>query len=433
MTRSKKILDLIKYGESETTEFKVSFTNMDEILKTICAFANGKGGYLFVGVKDDGKIVGVKIVRRVIDKLENSVCENIEPRIYIDISILAVDQKNVVLIKVPEGINKPYFYRGRCYIRIGSVTRQVGRDGIIKILKSKISFDNIRLEEDVNIRDEIVLELVERAKEHRRMRIESKNVDDILKKLGVYKKRAMALLFSDDMVFPQASIKCAAFKGKTVIDEESIYGPLFEQVKKALDFIKRNIKKGYKIEGELRKEIWEYPIEVLREAVVNAVVHRDYFMTAPIYIKIHGDKIVIQNPGELPPPLTVEMLKTEHPSIPRNPLIAEAFYLWGYIEKWGEGTIRMIEICRNHGLLEPKFVSEHGFFTVTIMKKEALIASLSEEIKKLYLYIKSRGTVTYRECVEFTGKSEKTTHRYLKKLLELGLINKTGKGRYSTI
>ena len=155
-------------------------------------------------------------------------------------------------------------------------------------------------------------------------------------------------------------------------------------------------------------------------------------MTSPIYIKIYDDRIEIENPGELPPQLTIEMLKREHPSIPRNPLIAEAFYLWGYIEKWGEGTLRMINACLKHGLPEPKFESRMGFFKVTIMKREALLKELNEDVKKLYDYIKSRKTVTFRECVEFTGKSERTTQRYLKKLESLGLIRRTGRGKYST-
>ena len=124
------------------------------------------------------------------------------------------------------------------------------------------------------------------------------------------------------------------------------------------------------------------------------------------------------------------MLKKEHPSIPRNPLIAEVFYLWGYIEKWGEGTNRMIEMCIEHKLPEPMFKSENGFFTVTIMKREALLRQLRKNIKRLYNFIKTMGTVTFRECVEFTNKSERTVQRYLKKLEELGLIEKIEKGKY---
>ena len=424
------LADIIQRGESDTIEFKVSFSDMSDILKCICAFANGKGGYVLVGVSDDGDLVGVDVDSVVLERLENMIRETIEPKIYVNISIEAVNDKIIVVIRVPEGINKPYFYRGVCYVRIGTVTRAVSRDGIIEILKSKISFDSLRLEEEVSLREDIIKRLVERARRHRRMKISFTNVEDVLRRLGVYRKRAMALLFSDDLVFPQATIKCGAYKGQEKIDEETIYGNLFEQVERALEFIKRNIRRTYRIEGLERREIWEYPIEALREAIVNAVAHRDYFVTSPIYIRIYEDRVVIQNPGELPPPLTVEMLRKEHPSIPRNPLIAEAFYLWGYIEKWGEGTNRMIEACRNYGLPEPMFESKSGFFTVTLMKREALLRGLSENIKRLYDYIKSRGIATFRECVEFIGKSEKTTQRYLRKLEELGLIERAERGKY---
>ena len=245
--------------------------------------------------------------------------ETIEPKLYVEIEIKALNNENVIVIKVPEGINKPYFYRGLCYTRIGMVTRTVGRNGIIRILKSKISFDSIELTEEINIREDLIRKLVEKAREHRQMKIGFTSIEDILKRLGIYKKRATALLFSDDLIFPQATIKCGALRNDEKIDEETIYGNIIEQVEKAVSFIKRNIKKTYKIEMLERKDIWEYPIEALREAIVNAVIHRDYFMTSPTYIKIYEDKIIIQNPGELPPPLTVEMLKKEHPSIPRNP------------------------------------------------------------------------------------------------------------------
>ena len=204
--KTKKIENLIKQGEDETVEFKTSFADGEDILKTICAFANGKGGHLVIGVRDDGTVTGVSVNRKILDKLENSVRENIEPRIYVDISILAIDHKNVVHVKVPEGINKPYFYRGRCYIRIGSVTRQVGRDGIIKILKSKISFDNIKLDEKIEIDNNIVLELVRRARAYRRMKITIGRIEDILKKLGLYKKRANGFtVFRGDSVSPSLS------------------------------------------------------------------------------------------------------------------------------------------------------------------------------------------------------------------------------------
>lgn len=105
----------------------------------------------------------------------------------------------------------------------------------------------------------------------------------------------------------------------------------------------------------------------------------------------------------------------------------------GYIEKWGEGTNRIIKDCQKHGLPEPEFRSENGFFTVTIMKKEAILKQLKQDIQKLYHYIKTRGVVTFRECTEFTGKSEKTTQRYLKKLEKHGLIKRIEKGKYKAI
>ena len=125
----------------------------------------------------------------------------------------------------------------------------------------------------------------------------------------------------------------------------------------------RNIAKTYSIDKEtgLRIDIWEYPLEALREAIINALIHRDYTIYSPIYIKIYDDKLIITNPGRLLAPLTIEDLHKEHPSILRNPNIANIFYLAGYIEKWGVGTLKIIEECKKHKLPTPEFKIEKNF------------------------------------------------------------------------
>jgi len=222
-TNKLNIDELVRKGEGDMLEFKLSFADIGDILRTICAFANHKGGVIIVGVSDEGQVAGVEVDNTTLNRLENTIREAIEPKVYPTIRVKAINNKTVVIIQVPEGVNKPYFYRGVCYTRIETVTRSVGRNGVIEILKSKISFDGIELREEVNVRGDLVEKLVERARRHRRMKISFTSVEDVLRRLGVRGKRAMALLFSDDIIFPQATIKCAAFRGKEKIDDETIY------------------------------------------------------------------------------------------------------------------------------------------------------------------------------------------------------------------
>lgn len=427
------IRDLIRNGEGSTIEFKKSFADTNAIMETICAFANTRGGKILIGVSDSGEIIGVEIRGRELERIENEIYGTFEPRVYVSINRGIIDGKMVVIIDVPEGEAKPYFYRGKAYVRIGKANRIAGREKLLDILKRSFTFDGLKLDEEVNIREDIVRMVLEKAQKRRGMSISSGDISMILKKLGVYGKRAMALLFSDDPIFPQASIRCGFFHEGELIDDELIRGNLFDQVKHAVNFIKRNMRKRFIIEGLERKEVWEYPIEAIREVIVNAVLHRDYFRPTPIYVKMYDDRIEVINPGELPPPLTIEDLRREHLSVPRNPLLADVFYLCGLFEKWGFGTLLIINSCVNHGLPEPKFISEGGFFRVIIRKKESSLRDLSKNVRALYEFIKAKEKVSFRECVEFLKKSEKTAQRYLNKLIDLGLVEKVEKGVYRVV
>ena len=185
---------------------------------------------------------------------------------------------------------------------------------------------------------------------------------------------------------------------------------LISQVDEVIKFITRHISVRYEFEGKpKRKEIWEYPLEALREAVINAVVHRDYSISSNVQVEIYDDRIEIWNPGGLLPGITVEDLyKKEHKSVTRNKLIAQIFYDIGYIEKYGSGTIKIINLCKQNGLPSPEFKEVFGGFSVIFRKdiytEEYLHrVGLNERQIKAVMYAKEKGKITNREYQELNS------------------------------
>lgn len=189
-----------------------------------------------------------------------------------------------------------------------------------------------------------------------------------------------------------------------------------------------------------RREIWDYPIEALREAVINALIHRDYFQTgAEIQIRVYDDRVIITNPGSLPDGITVEELKREHHrSLPRNALLAQVFYYADLLEKWGTGTSRMISLCRKHGIPEPDFSAHSDGFSVTFTKdfytEERLLAlGLSERQINAVRYAKEHGSITNKTYRELTDVTDRTALRDLKALINKNVFKKLDKKGKATV
>ena len=427
--------ELIKQGESEKLEFKKSLAEREEILRTITAFSNTSGGTIIIGIDERKNIIGIKPEKGEIEGLENSINQLIEPKVYPDFQLIPYDNKLILRIDVHEGLNKPYFYKGACYVRKGNVTRRLDRDGVVELVSHKVTFDSLIFEGTFKADEELIEEFLKKARDRRKMKIESSAPEFVLRKLGLVKdekvRNGALLLFSRNCssYFPQAVIKIGYFEGENVLDETLIEGPLQIQVESALDFIKGHIRKGYIIKGLERIERWEYPLEAIREALVNAVLHRDYFSPSSIRVKVGEFGITVENPGELPPPLKIEDLSKEHPSIPRNPLVSRAFYYMGYFEEWGSGTIRMIKALKEAGLPSPEFTQDRGYFKVWIKSFKSIEEALNENEKELLDFIRARKIVNRNDCESFLKLSERSVRRILSKLEKLGLIRKVEKGK----
>jgi len=260
----------------------------------------------------------------------------------------------------------------------------------------------------------------------------------VLEKLELIKDRkptwAAILLFHKhpQRFLSQAMIHCGKFKEETmVIDDRMIEGPIIEQIEEAMDFIRKNMNVQFVMTGKpAREEVWDYPLEALREAVINAVCHRDYTAPSNTEVRIRDDELIVWNPGGLPPGLTVEDLYKPHPSVLRNKGIGGIFYDMGLIEQWGSGIDKMRKACQKAGIPEPKFEEKQGFrviFRKDIYTEEYLQKiGLNERQTKVMFYVKEKGKITNQEFQKLLNVSKRTATNDLEDLVKRQLFEKVG-------
>ena len=426
-------MDISSLNECNTIEFKEKVN--DNFFKSLSAFANTDGGCILLGVRDDKSIEGFNgqqegVINQIID------CLGIQPKIEVE----NIEGKDILIVKV-EKSNNLIAYKNIYYKRIGNTTRVMPQNEIRERLLEGISWESQTgsfTTEDID--ENTVREFVKYGISTGRLPSipDNETIESILEKLGLIIDdkitNAGVLLFGKNpqKYFINANIRVGAFKGNdatTIISDKLIDGNLFEQVAKAEEAIKFAINVKYSITGKTseRQEIWDYPLSAIRETLLNSIVHRDYFdKTSSIQIKIFKDWLWFYNPGELVDDLTVENLKTSHPSKTRNPLIASIFYRAGFIEKFGSGIDRIMNACRKEVIPQPEFIEECGGFSVKFKKE---FVQLNERQNKALSTIKEKGLISNSEYQEITGATRETSKRDLALMLKLGILHKTGEGK----
>ena len=364
---TKKEIDMIiREGEGATIEFKETYT--PKIAETITAFANGRGGSIIFGVTDDGRITGCELTNK--QKAEiTGLARNCSP--CIDVSVSQAGKTAVVT--VPEGKEKPYYCSGGYYRRLDAVTQKMNAAEIKDMYRENIgvSFEEL-VNGKVTIKDISVDKIREFITEAGvRLRVARSNMLEFLQSLnladGPKIKNAAVLMFAKDVgkFIPQSQISLLLFKDHDkveFIDRKQIRACLFDQFKEAMAFSEKHLNRRSKIVGVNRIDTYELPIEAVREAVVNAIIHRDYSVAGTdITVEIYPDTFEVSNPGGLPAGILPEELGKK--SIRRNELLADMFFRLDKIEKTGTGIRRIKEAVRKAGLKEPGFEST-GFFTV---------------------------------------------------------------------
>ena len=378
----KKLFTLIGRAESETVEWKQSLSEINEIIETVAAFSNTKGGKVFVGVSNSGQITGIQIGKGAIENLANQIAQHTDPKIHPHISVRKIGGKEIIVIHVRRSYDKLTLAFSRPYIRVGKATMKMSKDEYERLIlekhKDKFQFDS-QICKNASLKDidkAKVQWFLGKARETRGFDIPAKvSIKEALERLDVLHKNKLTntavLLFSKNpqRFFAQTTIRCGRLKGVSggnFIDMKVIGGTIPEQRENALKFIVEHIKHAVYFDANRRYDKWEYPLRALEEVIANALAHRDYFSNADVQLSIYDDRIEIWNPGELPKPLTPEDLKRKHKSFPRNKQLASRLFLIKHIEQWGMGTNRVVEDMKEYNLPEPDFHNLSGGFEVIL-------------------------------------------------------------------
>ena len=443
---------LIQQGESETLEFKESFDK--KTIVSLGAMANTRGGAVLIGVNNKGEAKEVQRGKETLQQWANDITQATDPKLIPYIRSAKIKGNTVVEIRVKEHSPKPISVSGRCYRRVANSNKQLTPKEIadLHLHSTGGSWDALPAKgakiSDLDLKK--VSEYMKLANESGRRKLRG-NPLSVLKKLefivGGKPTWASILLFgkNPNRFVWQAKVKCGYFKTPSLIaDDNVLEGTLLEQVEATMKAIIKNIRVRYEIKSIRRKEIWDYPIEALREAVLNAICHRDYTSGSNTIIRIFDDHIHFWNSGELLGNLTVEeLLKNKHKSVVRNKLIAQYFYDIGEIEQYGSGIQRMMDACKKAGLPLPEIGESQEGFEVTFRKgkeyveEEKLFSASGDETgltlrqERVIEYIEKHERITNSQFQEIFKVSKSTATRELSDLIERGYLRKlgtTGKG-----
>ena len=379
---------IISKPESRRLEFKETVPSGSKLAETVIAFANGVGGEIFIGIKDNPrKILG--IVETEIFKIEEQIASIIYdycyPTIIPDIALYNHKEKMILKVHIYPGGQLPYYLKSKgknkgTIIRVGSTNRIANEDIIQELERRKrnISFDSV-LNYDISFES---IEF-ESFKEFYNQKT-GKTVDtNSLLSLKLVENdfdelkctNALLLLFSTNIkskYFPFSKVECARFKGtttETMIDQCTSDGPIYIQPDEVIHFIKRNIAKGSIIGEVYRKDRWEYPIEAIREAVINAVIHRDYsILGSDIKVAIFDDMLEITSPGSLLPAINPEKIE-DNPSELRNRVLGPIFKECGIIEQWGTGFKKIKKLLVDYPEIDLKINEPSRSFQIQFIKK----------------------------------------------------------------
>ena len=440
-------------------------------MKWICGFANAQGGTLYIGKDDNGNVVGVKDAKKLLEELPNKITtilgivvqvnlhqaeqgdyiENADSVSADQARLESAERKAFIQIIVDAHPN-PVNYKGEYHYRSGSTKQELKGAALDKFLLQKQG----KHWDAVSIPNVSVADLKPETFEFFRKRgVKSKRLDEdvltdtnevLLNNLKLtdngYLKRAALLLFHPDpeKYVSGAYIKIGFFRTDSdLLFQDEIHGNLFEQVEKTMDLLfTKYIKAMISYEDIYRVETYEYPKDALREALLNAVAHKDYTGPYPIQISVYDNKIMIWNYGKLPENWTVEDLLDKHSSQPRNPDIATTFFRSGYVESWGRGMDKMRNLCLEAKIPLPQLSCKgNDFWTVfrkDIYNKEDLSKlGLSDRQIKAVLYVKEHGKITNKEYQEVNGIGKSVTIDELRNLVDkeiLVRIGETGRGTY---
>ena len=445
---------ILSKGESYTVEFKETVDK--SIPNEVCAFANASGGRIFIGITDKGKVVGTDTSNVTRSRLQDTV-NKIEPRLSVDITA----HDNIMLVTVPEGTNKPYSCPNGFYLRSGPNSQKLERSSIVEFFQSEeqIHYDQI-------IRKDLPLYEKFNEKAYNAY-IRSAKISEVLDRdtllvnmdcagyygNNLYFTNAGALFFrvnDEDVKFRHAGIVCGLYKGTDkayVLDAKEFNSDIISNIEEAITYLKRHLNLSYRIETIKRENILELPENALREAVINAACHRQYYEKgARIMVEIFDDRVEITSPGGACKGITERNFGKI--SIARNSVIASMLCRIDYIEQMGTGIERMRNAAKDAEVAEPEFDME-GFFRVIFKRSllnnnkstaitdrlpidtDRLPIEIGDRTAAIMNYLNENGSAKSADFAKLLGLGSDRVRQILQTLVKSGIIIKHGDRRHT--
>ena len=460
--------DMLFSGESVNVEYKVAVPkDSAKYMKTVVAYANGRGGKIIFGVDDKTlEVVGMDTdsIFQTIDAITNAISDSCEPTILPDITLQTVEDKTVIVVEIFPGKMRPYYIKSKgmvsgTYVRSSGTTRPVA-DYMLKelILEGQNRYYDCEVCEGLTITPEdierLCAEMKATAIRNTLTEGEKLNVKDVTQNVliswgvlaekegAVVPTNAYALLTGQARFQPV--IQCAVFKGKDrayFVDRREFEGSIQDQMEAAFQYVLEKINRGMRIQGMYRQDMYELPVDSVREMIANSVAHRSYLEPGNIQVALFDDRLEVTSPGMLLNGVSIKKMKEGY-SKPRNRAIASAFSYMKIIEKWGSGIPRILRECSEYGLPEPEFIDFDGDFRVNMYRqlpekdwshtddtKHDTNDTISENDTKILNLIRENPSITQAELREKLQVSIVTVKRLMADLQKRGLIERQGSSR----
>lgn len=446
-----------KAGESEQVEFKATTGERRAAAQTLCGMLNHRGGRVVFGVDAKGVVRGQQVVDKTLEDVAQEIKE-IDPPVFPTIDrVVVAPGREAVVVTVTQGQSRPYSYKGQAYRRVGTTSPAMSRDEYNGMLLERLHGER-RWENEVaegwEVADldaeEIARTVDEGVRRGRTTDPGTRDPGELLRGLGLTKGgkllRAAVVLFGRqrrvETDVPQCTRRAARFKGvdKTeFLDNRQFHGNAFRLLDRAQRFLRDTLPIAGRVVPHLfeREDDPLYPPAALREALANALCHRDYSIGGgSVAIAVYDDRLEITSSGTLHFGLTIDQLYGPHESLPWNPLIARVFYRRGIIESWGRGTLKILELSEQAGLDRPDLLEAGGCVTVRFKQTRYVPPSrvnrdLTDRQREILELVTASKRIALRHIREklVTASEEWEVKEDLALLKQFGLVRSGGYGR----
>ena len=425
------------FVESEVVELKAEVVG--DICKEVIAFANTKGGTLYIGVSNDGSVVGVKNADQVMLQLNNMIRDSIKPDVtmFVGYETQHVTDKDIIAVTIQKGTDRPYYLGSKglkpsgVYVRNGTSSDPATDTAIRRMIKETDgdSFESMR-----SLEQNLSFEAAEKQFEKQNIPFDAAKMQTLgmISADGIYSN--VALLLSDQC---PSTIKAATFSGEdkgSFQDRREFDGSLFQQMEELYSYLDMRNQTKATFDGLYRIDTRDYPEDALREALLNSLVHRDYSFRASTLVCVYADRIEFVSVGGLPSGIELDDIMLGL-SVCRNPKLAAIFYRLQLIEAYGTGMPKIMN-AYTETELKPKIEVSSNAFKITLPNRntganhtETLVGTLKSEEKRILDFIGSHGHIVRSDVDRLLDVSQATANRILKRMVAEGLIYQDGNGR----